>query len=310
MLNFLMLLAILIGIYTILALSLNIITGYGGMLSLCHAAFFAIGAYTTAIATTRFAIGFWPSLLMAALLSMLLGILIGLPTIRLSGDYLAIATLGFAEITRSILLNWDAVTLGPRGIIGIPPIDFFTITIAPLNKTGFLIFTWAIVLITYAFFKRLMRSRIGRAIEAIREDEIAASSVGINTVLYKLVAFALSAFFAGFAGSLWAVYNQSVTPNTFGFMLSVMILCMVVLGGMGNHLAMIFGSTMIVAAAELPRLLGMSNIFPPQFRQILFGLVLVLMMIFRPQGLLGRRKPKFGKHAAAASKKREAEVVQ
>lgn len=303
MLNFLFLLVILVGIYSILALSLNIITGYGGMLSLCHAAFFAIGAYTTAVMMTRFYTDFWSSLLAGALLSMLLGILIGLPTIRLSGDYLAIATLGFAEITRSILLNWDAVTRGPRGIVSIPPVEVFGTIITPLQKEGFIVFTWSIVLVTYLFFRRLMRSRIGRAIEAIREDEIAATSVGINVVTYKMLAFAVSAFFAGMAGSIWAVYNQSVTPNTFNFMLSVMILCMVVLGGMGNHIAMIFGAALIVAAAELPRLLGMSTLFPPQFRQILFGLVLVLMMIFRPQGLLGRRKPNFGKHAA-----QEAEV--
>lgn len=303
MLNFLLLLVILVGIYTILALSLNIITGYGGMLSLCHSAFFAIGAYTTAVMMTRFGFGYWPSMMLGAFLSLLLGILIGLPTIRLSGDYLAIATLGFAEITRNVLLNWDSLTRGPRGIIGIPPIELFGLQITPMNKAGFLIFTYVFVLITYFFFRRFIRSRIGRAIEAIREDEIAASSVGINVVSYKIIAFGIAAFFAGIAGSLWAVYNQSVTPNSFNFMLSVMVLCMVVLGGMGNHRAMIFGATLIVAAAELPRLLGMSSVFPPQARQILFGLVLVLMMIFRPQGLLGRSKPKFSSHAAAAYRK-------
>jgi len=289
---FVLLLVIYIGIFAILSLSLNIVTGYTGLLSLCQAAFYGIGAYTSAILLTRTHVNFWWILLLSGLVAALAGILIGLPTLRLKGDYLAIATLGFGEITRNVLLNWDSLTRGPLGISGIPAVKIFGFTLDPLQKVHYVIFVWAFVLITYFVLRRIMRSRVGRALEAIREDEVAAYAMGINITKYKVFAFGLSAFFGGIAGTLWAVYNQSVNPSTFDFLLSVMLLCMVVLGGMGNHLAVILGAVLIEVAGELPRLLGFSSLVPPQFKQILFGLILVVMMIYRPQGLIGRRVPK------------------
>jgi branched-chain amino acid transport system permease protein len=289
---FVLLLVIYIGIYAILALSLNIVTGYTGLLSLCQAAFFGIGAYTTAILMTRTHINFWWILLLSGVFASLAGILIGLPTLRLKGDYLAIATLGFGEITRNVLLNWDSLTRGPLGISGIPAIKTFGIALDPILKVRYAVFVWIFVLLTFLILRRIMRSRVGRALEAIREDEIAAFSMGINITKYKVIAFGLSAFFGGIAGTLFAVYNQSVSPASFDFLLSVMVLCMVVLGGMGNHFAVVLGAVLIEIAGELPRLLGFSSLVPPQFKQILFGLILVVMMIYRPQGLLGRRVQK------------------
>ena len=295
MLNFILLLVIYMGIYSILALGQNLITGYTGLLSLCQAAFFAIGAYTAAILLTHTGIHFWIVLIIAGVLSSFCGFLIGLPTLRLKGDYLAIATLGFGEIVRNIILNWDSLTRGPMGINGIPSPNFFGFVLNPDNKLIYSVFIWLFVFLIYLFLKRITGSRFGRALEAIREDEIAAKAMGINTVVYKIAAFSIGAFFAGIAGSLWAVYNQSVSPQTFDFMLSIMILSMAVLGGLGNNLGTLIGALILVTASELPRLLGFSSYIPAQTSQMLFGLLLVLMMIFRPQGLIGRRKTDFEK---------------
>ena len=295
MINFILLLVIYIGIYSILSLSLNLIAGYTGLLSLCHAAFFGIGAYTTAILMTGAKLDFWSAMLISGVISSLFGILIGLPTLRLKGDYLAIATLGFGEIVRNLMLNWDSLTRGPMGINNIPSPNILGFKLIPSQKWQYVILVWLFVIIIFFILNRIMHSRFGRALSAINDDEIAALAMGINTTKYKIISFSIGAFFAGIAGSLFAVFNQSVSPNTFDFMLSIMILCMVVLGGMGNYLAVIVGTVIIVTAGELPRLLGFSNVIPPQTNQILFGLILVLMMIYRPQGILGRKRLDFGK---------------
>ncbi len=294
MINFILLIVIYIGIYTIAALGQNLIVGYTGMLSLCQAAFMAIGAYSTAIMMTAGHMGFWEALIISGLLAAIFGILIGVPTLRLRGDYLAIATLGFGEIVKNVILNWDSMTKGPMGINGIPGPGLFGYTFTSLEKPPWVLLIFIFVLITYLIIRRLVRSRIGRALEAIREDEIAASAMGINIAKYKVGAFTLGAFFAGIAGSLFAAYSQSVAPLTFDFMMSIMILCMVVLGGLGNNFATVIGSIIIVVASELPRLLGISNFIPPQMNQILFGFILVFMMIYRPQGLIGRVKLNYG----------------
>ncbi|MGC8764952.1 MAG: branched-chain amino acid ABC transporter permease [Brevinematia bacterium] len=293
MLNFIFLLIIYFGIYGILALSQNLITGFTGLLSICQAGFFAIGAYVTAIYLVNTNGSFWIALLLASLFSTLSGLLIGLPSLRLRGDYLAIATLGFGEIVKNVIINWDKVTRGPLGIINIPVLKIFGLSFSPSNKLFYAVFIWSFLIIIYFILERIIHSRFGRALEAIREDEIAAVSMGINITLYKIVAFSVGALFAGIAGSLWAIYHQSVSPQTFDFMLSVMILCMVVLGGMGNNLSSIIGTTILVTISELPRLLGFSNIFPPQINQIFFGILLVLIMIFRPQGILKRKRVDF-----------------
>lgn len=288
MLSFVLLICIYSGIYALMAMGQNVITGYVGLLSLCQAGFFAIGSYATAILSVNHGWNFWLTIPIAGFFAALSGILIGLPTLRLKGDYLAIATLGFGEIVRNVLNNWDSLTNGPMGIQKIPMATIFGYRISPYSKWAFLIMVWLFVVISYFFFARLAKSRIGRALEAIREDEIAASSMGINITLYKVMAFALGAFIAGVAGSLQAVFALSVTPGSYTFMVSIMVLCMVVLGGMGNFMAVILGAFLIQFISYFPQLIGLSNIIPPQFKQVLFGLILVVMMIWRPQGIFGR----------------------
>jgi branched-chain amino acid transport system permease protein len=294
--EFILLLLIYLGIYTILALGLNLIAGYTGLLSLCQAAFFAIGSYTSAILMVKYTGHFWLIFGASGLTAAFFGLLIGLPTLRLKGDYLAIATLGFGEIVKNVILNWDGVTRGPMGISGIPAPVIFGVELT--EKYSYLILIWLTVLATYFILRRLVRSRFGRALEAIREDEIAANAMGIHVTKYKILSFTIGAFFAGIGGSLWASYNHTVSVNTFDFMLSVMILCMVVLGGLGNNFATLIGTAIIVLTAELPRLLGFSSIIPPQVNQIIFGLILIVMMIYRPQGILGKQTINFGKIAS------------
>ncbi|URA09752.1 branched-chain amino acid ABC transporter permease [Thermospira aquatica] len=290
MLNFLSLLVIYIEIYAILALSLNLIAGYTGLLSLCHAAFFAIGAYTTAIGMTMGGWNFWFSLFVSGILASMLGLVVGLPTLRLKGDYLAIATLGFGEVVKNIIINWDSLTRGPNGINGVPTPEMFGLKFGYDTPFAYVLLYALFVAGTYFVIRWVVHSRFGRALEAIREDEIAVGAMGINAVKYKVVAFMMGAFFAGIAGSLWAVYNQSVAPQTFDFMLSVLVLCMVVLGGLGNSLGAILGALVIVILSELPRLTGLTSLIPAQFNQMFFGLLLILVMIFRPQGVLGRKR--------------------
>ena len=285
-----------LGIFIILSLSLNLIAGYTGLLSLCHAAFYGIGAYTTAILMTRFNLSFTFSLIISGFMASLFGLIIGLPNLRLKGDYLAIATLGFSEIVKNIFLNWDALTGGPKGISNIPAPSFFGFKFSAYNKFQYLILIWIFVGITYFAIKRLTQSRFGRALEAIREDEIATLAMGIDVTKYKVVSFIIGAFFAGIAGSLFSVFIKVVVPNSFDFMLSIIILCMVVLGGMGNNIGAIFGAMIIYFASELPKIFGISSIIPPQFNQIIFGLILVLMMIYRPQGIFPRKSINFSKN--------------
>ncbi len=290
MLNFFLLILIYTGIYAFMSIGQNLITGYTGMLSLCGAGFFAVGSYTTAILTTKLGWSFWATLPVAALLCALMGVLIGLPTLRLKGDYLAIATLGFAEIVRTVINNWDSLTNGPNGIQKIPMITFFGITVSPYKKYGFLLLEIIMLAVCYFLYERLAKSRMGRALEAVREDEIAARSLGINVTKYKVASFALGAAVTGIAGSMQAEFVLSVSPGTYVFMVSIMVLCTVVLGGMGNFRAVILGAFIIQFISYLPQLVGLSSVIPAQAKQIIFGLILVVMMIYRPQGILGRRK--------------------
>ena len=296
--NFIFLILIYTGIYAIAALGLNLIVGYTGLLSLCQAGFIAIGAYTTAVMMNAFNTGFWETMLLSGLVAAMFGMLIGIPTLRLRGDYLAIATLGFGEIVQNVIMNWDSVTNGPMGIHSIPGPQLFGMTLSSSSnqaKPVWVIVIWLIVGISYYLIRKLIRSRVGRALEAIREDEIAASSMGINIAKYKIGVFIVGAAFGGIAGSLYAGYSQAIAPLTFNFMMSIMILCMVVLGGLGNSFATVVGAVIITVAAELPRLIGISHRIPPQLNQVLFGCILVFMMIYRPQGIIGRIKLNYAK---------------
>lgn len=267
----------LIGINVILTVSLNIATGYLGQLPLGHAGFMAVGAYASAIFMTRVsadASAVFPlGILIGGAVAAVFGILIGIPALRLKGDYLAIITLGFGEIIRVVLLNIDSVlgfklTNGAAGLQNIPKTTTFLNTFICVGLTCFLIHT-------------LMHSRHGRAILSIRENEIAADSCGINTTYYKTLGFTASAFFAGVAGALYGGYIGLLTPGSFGFMKSIEILVMVVLGGMGSMIGSIVSAITLTAVPELLRAFD-------NYRMIVYSLLLIVVMIFKPSGLMGR----------------------
>jgi len=259
-------LLILIGINIILALGLNIITGVTGQLSMGHAGFMSLGAYTSAILSMQFACPFWLSLLAGALVAAFFGFLIGIPTLRLEGDYLAMVTIGFAEIIRVFFLNFEP---GGKavGLAGIP------------QNTNFLLVLVLVVVIVILNAK-LLNSRVGRAWYAIRENEIAAEACGVDTTRLKVMAFTVGSFLGGLGGALYAHYMFFIRPQDFGFMKSIELLNMVVLGGMGSIPGTIIGATVLTLAPEFLRIVA-------EYRLLFYGALLVILMIFRPNGLLG-----------------------
>lgn len=294
------------GVYILLALGLNIVVGFAGLLDLGYAAFFAIGSYTFAFAAspqaiTHLNVPFWPMLVVGALIAALFGILLGAPTLRLRGDYLAIVTLGFGEIVPAIFLNADAVTKGTNGIGGIPQpqlpcIGDICVHFTFIDPFPFYVTMIAILAIVMILVYRLQDSRLGRAWMAIREDELAAASSGINTITTKLLAFALGASTAGFAGVFSASKLGNVTPDQFQFSVSFTILAMVVLGGMGNSWGVVIGAfTLYTIQSVLLKELNqffqsqhvpiLQNIDFVQYQFLLYGLALVAMMLIRPEGL-------------------------
>jgi branched-chain amino acid transport system permease protein len=268
----------LAGIYVVLALGLNIVVGMAGLLDLGYISFYAIGAYSYALLSTRLGISFWFGLPLGGMAAAAFGVLLGVITLRLRGDYLAIVTLGFVQIVHLVLNNWDRVTNGPNGIlnIGRPALGVFVLG-RPIH---FYYLILAIVLLTILAVDRLNRSRIGRAWIAIREDEVAAQATGVDTTRLKILAFALGAFWAGVAGVFFAAKFAFVSPESFTFFESVIVLSMVVLGGMGSVPGVILGALIVVILPEVLREFA-------SYRMLVFGAVLVLMMIFRPQGLIG-----------------------
>jgi branched-chain amino acid transport system permease protein len=260
-----------IGINIILAASLNLISGYTGQLSLGHATFMGIGAYSATLISIHLGLPFIISLIIGGVVAAIFGFIIGVPTLRLKGDYLAIATLGFGEIMKNINLNLK-ITGGPMGLRGIPQATNIYIVIA------------AVVLTIFAI-NRIINSRVGKSFIAIREDELAAEAMGINTTHYKILSFVIGAFFAGIAGGLYAFFFRYIHPSNFGFMKSIEILCMVVLGGMGNTYGAVLGAIIITV---LPEFLRTVSPVISQYRMVFYGLLLVIMMIVRPQGILSQ----------------------
>jgi branched-chain amino acid transport system permease protein len=258
---------IFIGINVILALGLNLIAGVTGQLSLGHAAFMSIGAYASAVASVTYSLPFMVSVILGGMCAGFIGVLIGFPTLRLRGDYLAISTLGFAEIVRVQFTNMK-ITGGAIGFMGIKGSTTFPIVMG-------------LVVATIAAMAWLENSRNGRAMLAVREDEIAAESVGINTTWYKIQAFAVGSFFAGIGGALFAHTTTFIQPSDFGFMKSIEYLNMVVLGGLGSIPGSIVGSIVLTSAPEVLR-------FMSDYRMLVYGILLVIMMIFRPNGLIGK----------------------
>ena len=255
-----------LAINIILAVSLNLITGITGQFSLGHAAFMAVGAYTSAILTSNFGMPFIVGIIGAALIATVAGVLIGIPTLRLKGDYLAIATLGFGEIIKTLLLNNEYV----GGASGFNYIPLYT------NWT----WLFLMVVLTIVVISNFIKSKSGRACIAIREDEIAAEAMGINTTFYKVLAFAIGALFAGIAGALYGGYLSFITPESFGFMKSIDILVIVVFGGMGSITGSIVGAIAISFISIV--LQGI-----PELRMVIYSVILFIIMVYRPQGIMG-----------------------
>jgi branched-chain amino acid transport system permease protein len=300
-------------IYVMLGWGLNIVVGLAGLLDLGYVAFYAVGAYSTALLVHNLGFGFWLCLPLAGIFAALWGIMLGFPVLRLRGDYLAIVTLAFGEIIRLVLVNWVPVTNGYAGISGIPrpsffglPFNasdegfaaFFGLEFSPLHRTIFLFYViLALALVANWVTLRLRRLPVGRAWEALREDEIACRSLGINTTSTKLTAFAIGAGFGGFAGSFFAARQGFISPESFTFMESAVVVAIVVLGGMGSQLGVAIAAVAMIGGTELLRELDwLKDVFgpdfdPTQYRMLLFGLAMVLVMLWKPRGLIGTRRP-------------------
>ena len=300
-------------IYVMLGWGLNIVVGLAGLLDLGYVAFYAVGAYSYALLAKNFGFSFYILLPLAGILSSFWGILLGFPVLRLRGDYLAIVTLAFGEIIRLILINFVDLTNGYAGITGIPRPSFFGIPFnaddngfaatfglefSPLYRTIFLYYLiLALALLTSFVTVRLRRLPVGRAWEALREDEIACRSLGINTTNTKLTAFAMGAMFAGFAGSFFAARQGFISPESFTFLESATILSIVVLGGMGSQIGVAIAAIVMIGGTEIMRQLDfLKDIFgptfdPSQYRMLIFGFGMVLIMIWRPRGLISTRSP-------------------
>ena len=300
-------------IYIMLGWGLNIVVGLAGLLDLGYVAFYAVGAYSSALLAQNLGLSFWICLPLAGILAAFWGILLGFPVLRLRGDYLAIVTLAFGEIIRLILINWVPVTGGYAGISGIPRPTFFglpfnaspegfaayfDIEFSPVHRAIFLFYViLALALLTNWVTLRLRRLPIGRAWEALREDEIACRSLGINTTNTKLTAFAIGAGFGGFAGSFFAARQGFISPESFTFMESAIVLAIVVLGGMGSQIGVAIAAVAMIGGTEILRELDwLRRLFgpdfePTQYRMLLFGLAMVLVMIWKPRGLISFRMP-------------------
>ena len=293
-------LGIMILTYVMLGWGLNIVVGLAGLLDLGYVAFYAVGAYSYALLAEHFGFSFWLCLPLAGILASFWGILLGFPVLRLRGDYLAIVTLAFGEIIRLVLLNWQSLTHGPDGISGIPRPSFFGIPFTRgdggfahtfglhYSYTHRIVFLYylilALALVTNFVTIRLRRLPIGRAWEALREDEIACRSLGINTTNTKLTAFAMGAMFAGFAGSFFATRQGFISPESFTFTESAMVLAIVVLGGMGSQIGVAVAAAVMLGGFEFFREFA-------QYRMLVFGLAMVVIMIWRPRGLVATRTP-------------------
>lgn len=297
-------LATLVLIYVMLGLGLNIVVGLAGLLDLGYVGFYAVGAYTYAMLALYFGVGFWTGLVAAGIMAAFFGFILGFPVLRLRGDYLAIVTLGFGEIIRILLNNLTDLTGGPRGIGSIPKPTLFNLEFSKRASEGSQTFheyfgiafnsnhrvmflyllALVLVLITVFVINRLIRMPIGRAWEAMREDEIACRALGMNPTNIKLSAFTIGATFAGFAGSFFAARQGFISPESFTFIESAIILAIVVLGGMGSQIGVILAAIVMTVLPEMAREFN-------EYRMLLFGLMMVLMMIWRPQGLLPMKRP-------------------
>jgi branched-chain amino acid transport system permease protein len=305
--------AILIVTYIMLAWGLQVVVGLAGLLDLGYVAFYAVGAYSYALLAQNFGFSFWICLPLAGILAAFWGIILGFPVLRLRGDYLAIVTLAFGEIIRLVLLNWHEFTGGPNGLSNVPRPSFFGIPFSRgeegfaatfgleysnLHRLMFLYYlAMGLALVTFFVTNRLRKLPVGRAWEALREDEVACRSLGLNTTNTKLTAFAIGAMFGGFAGSFFATKQGFISPESFNFLESATILAIVVLGGMSSQIGVVLASVVMIGGLEVLRQLHFLKLVfgadfdPSQLRMLLFGMAMVLVMLWKPRGLVSSREP-------------------
>ena len=275
--------AVLALLNALLALGLNFVAGYAGQLSLAQAAFFGIGSYTAALLMLNAKLSFWLAAPLGVAAAVLVAVAFGLPTLRLGGPYCVISTLGFGVIVRLIILNWEQVTKGPNGLVGIPAPDPINLGFAVLNfnsKVGAYYLILTVLLAVLYVYYRAVHSRLGRALRAVKNDQIAAEAMGINLTFYKVFAFAWAAALAGLAGALYAGYIRFISPDTFTVGESINILIMCVLGGMGTIIGPILGAVAITYLLETMRMFA-------DYRMLIYGLLLFVMILYMPGGLAG-----------------------
>jgi branched-chain amino acid transport system permease protein len=280
--------AILASLYSMLALSLNLVVGEAGLLSVTQAAFMGIGAYTVALLTLGGGMNFFLALLIGVLLSGLVALLLSVVFSRLSGDYYALGTFGFNIIIFSVMLNWQSLTNGPLGVPGIPRPELLGYVFA--SNLSFLVLSLVMLAAVYGTSVLITRSAFGRVLHGIREDEEAIAVFGYHPFAYKLVIFTISGMLAAVAGGLFASYLSYIDPSSFQLTISILILAMVILGGLSSHRGAVLGAVVLIVFPELLRFVGFPDGVAAQLRQTSYGLLLILLMLYRPQGILGTFK--------------------
>tara|TARA_Y100000034_G_C6906717_1_gene421039 strand:+ start:2139 stop:3023 length:885 start_codon:yes stop_codon:yes gene_type:complete len=278
-------LLILVGIYSILSLSLNLAMGFTGLLNIGHVAFYGVGAYASALVALNLGFPFWISFLVGGVVAGIFGLLLTIPTIKLRGDYLAIATLGFVIILEHVFKNWISLTRGPLGLPGIPKPVLFGFSFSGIS---YLILVIIFVIITYVIINYLTKAPFGRVLKAIREDELVASSLGKNIVKYKTQVLVISAFFAGIAGSLYAHYITFIDPSSFTILESILIISMIIVGGLASNKGVIVGTILLILIPEMLRFLPLPSFTIGALRQMIYAGILVYLLINRPRGILGK----------------------
>ncbi len=273
-------LAILIGIYCILAISLNLAVGFTGLLNLGHVAFFGIGAYASALLSINLGIDIWLAMILAGVIASLFGIILAIPTARLKGDYLALAALGFAFIASAFARNWTSLTRGALGIPGIP--KGFS------DNLYYLIFVIAMTVLVYAVTKAITITNLGKTFQAIRDDETAARILGKNTFAYKTISLSISAFFAGIAGSLYAHYITFIDPSVFSIAEIILLFSILIVGGLASLPGSVLGAVILLLIPEPLRFIGFPSSIIGPAREMIFALILLIIIIYRPKGMLGK----------------------
>jgi branched-chain amino acid transport system permease protein len=286
--NYVLHILVMISIYLVLALSLNMVVGFTGLMSMAHAAFYGVGAYVSTLAMMKLHVPFVPALLLAMAGAVLLSLTISIPSLRLKGDYFVLASLGFQVIVYAVLYNWVGLTRGPFGIPGIPRPAVAGFVFDSVAK--FLLLSSGVAIVCVLLLYLVGNSPFGRALRAIREDEMAAAALGKNVPRFKITAFAVSAAFAAVAGVLFAGYMRYIDPTSFVLMESVFILSIIIIGGTGNIAGPVIGTVLMVVLPEALRFLRIPDAIAANMRQLAYGLLIIVVMRFRPQGILGEFK--------------------